>query len=171
MRHSAAQSLFYADNESSVPFLERLIDVEKESKAVKKVAEIALLKLKYEIPFPAQNEDIIHFVSDNINLAISLNDFCQKNNKNLFFPDPKSPDIIAIGCLALIVDRNFIDKSAWKSFCDYCEEGEDDTPVIIIDANLEKSLEQNPLRPEHDQVFLIEQWCTDAIVKKLTSLI
>lgn len=171
VRHSIAQAVFYTGDENFLPFLQRLVNTEKESKVVKKVAEIALIKLKHEIPFHTQNEDIIHFVSDNIDLAMGLYDFCQKNNKKLFFPDPSSPDIIAVGCLAMIVDRHFIDQSVWESFCEYCKEGEDNTPVIIVDANLEKSLEQYPLRPEHDNVFLIEQWFPDAIKEKLASLI
>jgi len=51
------------------------------------------LKIKPQYPFP--KEDTIAFASDNINLAIEINDFCKENNKKIFFPEPGSPDLVA----------------------------------------------------------------------------
>ncbi len=171
VRYSVAKALFYAANEDSIPFLEKIFLVEKESKVVRKAVEVALLKIKKEIPSQKRSEDIIHFAANNIDLAISLHDFCQRNNKNLFFPNPKSPDIIAIDCLVLIVDRYYIDTAIWESYYDFCKEGEIDTPVIIVDNNLEESLGEKFLKPEHGNVFLIEEWLPNEIEKELTRII
>jgi len=167
VRHSIAAVLFYSGNDTSISFLQRLLDIEKESKIVKKTAEIALIKMKFPCPFPQKG--ILAFVSDNINLAIEMNSFCKENNKKMFFPEPNSPDFSVMPFFAMIVDRNFLDKSVWKDYCDYCDE--DNTPVVIIDSKIEKSIEKYPLRPAHDHVFLIEQWYESEIIEKLKSLI
>jgi len=167
VRHSIAAGLFYGGNDTSIPFLMRLLETEKESKIVKKTAEVALLRIKPQYPFP--KEDTLVFASDNINLAIEINDFCKENNKKIFFPEPGSPDIIAIPFFVMVVDRNYIGKSAWEDYCGYSND--DDTPVIIIDSNLKRSMEKYPIRPTHDNVFLIEQWCESALMVTLKGLV
>jgi len=167
VRHSIAAGLFYGGNDTSIPFLMRLLETEKESPIVKKTAEVAFFRIKPQYPFP--KEDTLVFASDNINLAIEINDFCKENNKKIFFPEPSSPDIIAIPFFVLLVDRNFIGKSAWEDYCDYSND--DDTPVIIIDSNLKQSMEKYPVRPVHDNVFLIEQWCESVLMEKLKGLV
>jgi hypothetical protein len=127
VRHSIAGVLFYSGNDTSIPFLMRLLETEKESEIVKKTAEIALLKIKS--PYPFIKKGILAFASDNINLAIEVNDFCKENDKKMFFPEPGSPDILAIPFFVMVVDRNFIGKSAWEDYCSYSKD--DDTPVIM----------------------------------------
>lgn len=167
VRHSIAGVLFYSGNDTSIPFLMRLLDTEKESKIVKKTAEVALFRIKPQYPFP--KEDTIVFASDNISLAIEINDFCKENNKKIFFPEPGSPDIVAMPFFVMVVDRNYIGKSAWEDYCDYSKD--DDTPVIIIDSNLKKSMEKYSVRPAHNNVFLIEQWCESVLMEKLKGLV
>lgn len=167
VRHSIAAALFYGGNDTSIPFLMRLLEAEKESRIVKKTCEIALIRKKSPYPFPEKG--ILAFASDNINLAIEANDFCKNNNKNLFFPEPGSPDIIAIPFFVMVVDRHFIGKSAWEDYCDYS--GDDDTPIIIIDNDLKQSMEKYPIRPRHENVFLIEQWCKSELIEKLKGLV
>lgn len=167
VRHSIAGVLFYGGNDTSIPFLMRLLETEKESKIVKKTAEVALFRTKPQYPFP--KEDTLVFASDNINLAIEVNNFCKENNKKIFFPEPDSPDIIAIPFFVLVVDRNFIGKSAWEDYCDYSKD--DNTPVIIIDSRLKQSMEKYPVRPKHENVFLIEQWCESVLMEKLRGLV
>ena len=167
VRHSIAAGLFYSGNDTSIPFLMRLLETEKESPIVKKTAEVALFRIKPQYPFP--REDTLVFASDNINLAIEINDFCKENNKKIFFPVPGSPDIIAIPFFVMVVDRNYIGKSAWEDYCNYSND--DDTPVIIIDSNLKKSMEKYPVRPAHDNVFLIEQWCESELRVTLKGLV
>ena len=167
VRHSIAGVLFYSGNDTSVPFLMRLLETEKESKIVKKTAEVALFRIKPQYPFP--REDTLAFASDNINLAIEINDFCRENNKKIFFPESGSPDIVAVPFFVMVVDRNFIGKSAWEDYCDYSND--DNTPVIIIDSNLKKSMEKYPVRPAHDNVFLIEQWNESVLIEKLRGLV
>ena len=169
VRHSIAAGLFYGGNDTSIPFLMRLLETEKESPIVKKTAEVALFRIKPQYPFP--REDTLAFASDNISLAIEINDFCQENNKKIFFPEPGSPDIIAIPFFVMIIDRNFIGKSAWEDYCDYSKDGDDDTPVIIIDSNLKQSMEKYPIRPAHDNVFLIEGWCESVIMLKIKGFV
>jgi len=169
VRHSIAAALFYSGNNTSIPFLMHLLETEKESPIVKKTAEVALFRIKPPYPFP--KGDTLAFASDNIDLAIEINDFCKENNKKIFFPEPDSPDIIAIPFFVMIVDRNFIGKSAWEDYCDYSKDGEDDTPVIIIDSNLKQSMEKYPVRPPHDHVFLIEQWHKSVLMEKLKELV
>ena len=169
VRHSIAAGLFYGGNDTSIPFLMRLLETEKESPIVKKTAEVALFRIKPQYPFP--REDTLAFASDNINLAIEINDFCQENNKKIFFPEPGSPDIIAIPFFVMIIDRNFIGKSVWEDYCDYSKDGDDDTPVIIIDSNLKQSMEKYPIRPAHDNVFLIEGWCESVIMLKIKGFV
>ena len=167
VRHSIAGVLFYSGNDTSVPFLMRLLETEKESPIVKKTAEVALFRIKPQYPFP--KEDTLAFASANISLAIEINDFCKENHKKIFFPEPGSPDIVAIPFFVMIVDRNFIGKSAWEDYCDYSND--DDTPIIIIDSNLKQSMEKYPVRPAHDNVFLIEQWCESVLMEKLKGLV
>lgn len=167
VRHSIAGVLFYSGNDTSIPFLMRLLDTEKESKIVKKTAEVALFRIKPQYPFP--KEDTLVFASDSINLAIEVNNFCKENNKKIFFPEPGSPDIVAMPFFVMVVDRNYIGKSAWKDYCDYSKD--DDTPVIIIDSNLKKSMEKYSVRPAHNNVFLIEQWCESVVMEKLKGLV
>ena len=167
VRHSIAGVLFYSGNDTSVPFLMRLLETEKESKIVKKTAEVALFRIKPQYPFP--REDTLAFASDNINLAIEINDFCRENNKKIFFPESGSPDIVAVPFFVMVVDRNFIGKSAWEDYCGYSND--DNTPVIIIDSNLKQSMEKYPVRPAHDNVFLIEQWRESVLMEKLKSLV
>ena len=151
VRHSIAAILFYSGNDTSIPFLMRLLETEKESPIVKKTAEVALFRIKPQYPSP--KEDTLAFASANINLAIKINDFCKENNKKIFFPETGSPDIIAIPFFVMIVDRNFIGKSAWEDYCEYSNDGDDDTPVIIIDANLKQSMEKYPIRPHMTMFF------------------
>ena len=167
VRYSIAAVLFYGGNDTSIPFLMRLLETEKESPIVKKTAEVALFRIKPQYPFP--REDTLAFASDNINLAIEINDFCQENNKKIFFPEPGSPDIIAVPFFVMVVDRNYIDKSAWEDYCDYSND--DDTPVIIIDPNVRQSMEKYPIRPPHDHVFLIEQWSKSVLTEKLKGFV
>ena len=167
VRHSIAGVLFYSGNDTSVPFLMRLLETEKESKIVKKTAEVALFRIKPQYPFP--REDTLAFASDNINLAIEINYFCRENNKKIFFPESGSPDIVAVPFFVMVVDRNFIGKSAWEDYCDYSND--DNAPVIIIDSNLKKSMEKYPVRPAHDNVFLIEQWNKSVLIEKLKGLV
>jgi len=167
VRHSIAGVLFYGGNDTSIPFLMRLLETEKESPIVKKTAEVALFRIKPQYPFP--REDTLAFASANINLAIEINDFCKENNKKIFFPELGSPDIIAIPFFVLLVDRNFIGKSAWEDYCDYSND--DNTPVIIIDSNLKQSMEKYSVRPAHDNVFLIEQWCESELMVTLKGLV
>ena len=167
VRHSIAGVLFYSGNDTSIPFLMHLLETEKESKIVKKTSEVALFRIKPQYPFP--KGDILAFASDNIDLAIEINDFCQENNKKIFFPESGSPDIVAIPFFVMIVDRNFIGKSAWEDYCDYSND--DDTPVIIIDSNLKQSMEKYPVRPPHDHVFMIEQWSENVLMEKLKGLV
>ena len=169
VRYSIASGLFYSGNDTSIPFLMHLLETEKESPIVKKTAEVALFRIKPQYPFP--KGDTLAFASDNIDLAIEINDFCKENNKKIFFPEPDSPDIIAIPFFVMIVDRNFIGKSAWEDYCEYSNEGEDDTPVIIIDPNVKQSMEKYPIRPTHDHVFLIEQWHKSVLMEKLKELV
>lgn len=167
VRHSIAAALFYSGSDTSVPFLKHLLETEKESKIVKKTAEVALFRIKPPYPFP--KEDTIVFASDNISLVIEINDFCKENNKKIFFPEPGSPDLVAVPFFVLVVDRNFIGKSAWEDYCDYSKD--DNTPVIIIDSRLKQSMEKYPVRPKHDNVFLIEQWCESVLMEKLKGLV
>ena len=167
VRHSIAAVLFYSGNDTSIPFLMRLLETEKESPIVKKTAEVALYRIKPQYPSP--KEDTLAFASANISLAIEINDFCKENNKKIFFPEPDSPDIIAIPFFVMVVDRNFIGKSAWEDYCDYSND--DDTPVIIIDSNLKQSMEKYSVRPAHDHVFLIEQWSENVLMEKLKGLV
>jgi hypothetical protein len=45
VRHSIAGVLFYGGNDTSVPFLMNLLEIEKESKIVESTAELALLRI------------------------------------------------------------------------------------------------------------------------------
>ena len=169
VRYSIVSGLFYSGNDTSIPFLLRLLETEKESPVVKKTAEVALFRIKPQYPFP--KGDTLAFASDNIDLAIEINDFCKENNKKIFFPEPDSSDIVAIPFFVMIVDRNFIGKSAWEDYCEYSNDGDDDTPVIIIDPNVRRAMEKYPIRPKHDHVFLIEQWSKSVLMEKLKELV
>ncbi len=171
VRHLVAQALFYGGNKSSIHFLQNLIDTEKESKAVKRAVENSLLKLKSPYPLPTDKSKIIIFISNNIDLALKINDLCQAHGIKIIFPEKDSPDIFAINSLAQIVDRDYIDKGFWESYCEYCQESNENVPVFVIDNNLKRAIEEYPILPKHNNVFIIEQWLIDTIEQELTKLI
>lgn len=117
----------------------------------------------------------------NENLEEELLKWCEKNDGQLYYAEPDSPDLIAISGIAAIVDRVFMGDSAWKGYCSYCEQLAyelsetsseeiskyfpqyvdrsklEDTPLIIADENLDPRAPEGPGIPKKDarDIFFI----------------
>ncbi len=53
---------------------------------------------------------------------------------------PNSQDIIAVPYFISVLDKDLIGVKYWKEYVHFCEEVEDNTPYIVINANLDSHL-------------------------------
>ena len=94
---------------------------------------------------PAWKETVFA-VFDNRNLEIALEGWVEENYCQVWWGAPYSPDIIAIGYFASVIDRDVLGHKAWDDYCSFlCQVYNEDPSAyfieecIIIDGN--KSLE------------------------------
>ena len=77
-------------------------------------------------------ESTILAIFNNEQLKTELEKWASANNVKIFWGDPSSPDIIAVPCFALIVDRNILDE---ESYASYLELGKEANVFIAFDNN------------------------------------
>ncbi len=101
-------------------------------------------------------------VSDNYKLLAALTEMADKENAQLRHARPNTPDIIVFSGAVKVIDRHYLGKDSWETFCDYLaqvnegyvgsdvtgnnsnahnksDEDEviyDDTPLILIDKKI-----------------------------------
>lgn len=80
-------------------------------------------------------ESTILAIFNNEQLKTELEKWASANEVKIFWGDPSSPDIIAVPCFALIVDRNVIDKESYQSYLEYIKEIKETNVFIAFDDN------------------------------------
>ena len=194
LREPAAKALFYVVCPTHLPYLVLAKRVEKDPR-IRGIIELGILR-RLPPHFPGKSDRTVLLASDYLPLAQALLGWCERNQKMLRFAEPESTEIIAVGCLALVVDRKYAGKQDWETYCALCEEcampfpederveieqsfGADaldcteDTPVIIIDEPSEKSRQEWPLVPPKEEgcLFWIERSRTDEILSALDRIL
>jgi len=108
---------------------------------------------------------------DHEKLKAELEKWAIKNNSNISWGDPKSPDVIAIPSFVLIIDRRFMDSRSWDLYLEFSNDYDGDgveywqtKPCIIIDGIRDMEL------PRFNQVMLFDinfdesiQWIIRAV--------
>ena len=61
-------------------------------------------------------------IFDNSSLRTRLENWAKDNSYRLVWGRPDYPDIIAFPCIAMIVDRDYIDMDEYESYLQYAEE-------------------------------------------------
>lgn len=141
VRHSIAGALFMAGDESSIEYLTNLLEQEQDSPAVRIRAQATLVKISSPFTLPENIPQII-VVLDNLLLVEELMETTWREGAALRHARPDSPDIIAFSGHVKIIDRQLLGKSAWKDFCDYLAEvNNDQTDYPILDENGELVIE------------------------------
>jgi hypothetical protein len=108
---------------------------------------------------------------DHEKLKAELEKWAIKNDSNISWGDPRSPDVIAIPSFALIIDRRFMDSRSWDLYLEFSNDYDGDgveywqtKPCIIIDDIRDMEL------PRFNQVMLFDigfdesiQWIIRAV--------
>lgn len=192
VRLSLVHALFYCGSRQSTDCLEKLLEVEGESKLVQEYAGAALARCRMrglkELP---EGKHVIMLVSKDIQLAIALQQLAEKEGAYLYMPQYDYTEMIAWSSAAAVqvVDRWLMGQDKWNAFCDYLDDVNeteteypiqdenrevlmeepifDHTPLIITDWHMEKSLKEfrKPEKPK-EKLFYIEGG-TDYVVAKL----
>ena len=135
-----------------------------------------------------KEEGKVLFAADNEILADKVNKWCYNNKIGIEF----SNDIFQWGSYANIVDRHYIEASWWIDFCNiFAKPGTIKTPsayrdpailnsygefyfkIIIVDNNIQKSIEEWPIMPylRKEDLYLIEQSNQKEIIDTLDNIL
>lgn len=90
-------------------------------------------------------ENTIFAISNNEQLKTELEKWASANVVKIFWGDSNSPDIIAVPCFALIVDRNVISKEAYSSYLEFTNETNETNLFVAFDENIEMELPKNEI--------------------------
>lgn len=133
VRHSIASALFLAGNESSVVHLQKLLEQEQESPAVRLRARAALERLASHDLIPDTEVPQVIVVLDNLLLVEKLMETAAGLGGVLRHARPRTRDIIDFIGFVKIIDHKLLGWKAWKEFCQHLASVPDDTPLIIVD--------------------------------------
>ncbi|NLL86265.1 MAG: VWA domain-containing protein [Syntrophomonadaceae bacterium] len=182
VRHSIAGALFLAGNQSSIPYLDRLLEQEEESVAVRLRVKAALIRIQSPFVLP-ENVPQIVVVLDNLCLVEELMELAEKEEAQLRHARPGSPDIFAFSADVKIIDRPLLGEEAWEDFCAYLAEvnsqsqiisnipgdfsiegsSRDDTPLIIVDNLPYDSVAFS--RPPTNSIYRVPVWNSEEICR------
>ncbi len=192
VRLSLVHALFYCGSRKSVDSLEKLLEVESESKMVREYAGAALARCQmWGLKQLPEGKKVIMLASKDIQLAIALQQLAEEEGAYLYMPQYDYTELIAWSSAAAVqvVDRWLMGQGKWNAFCDYLDDVNeteteypiqdenrevlmeepifDHTPLIITDWHMEKSLKEfrKPEKPK-EKLFYIEGG-TDYVVAKL----
>ena len=76
---------------------------------------------------------------ENEQLLAKIQNWSDKKELSVIEGEPNSPDLIAIGCFVLIIDRNLIGEQTYKRYLEIVEAGDDSKDIkdestcIIVD--------------------------------------
>jgi hypothetical protein len=80
--------------------------------------------------------EIIFAQFENEELKRALEECAQEIDCKIWYGEPGSPDIVAIGHFVEVIEWPLLGKEIWDLYLKYCKETiDDDTPCIIIDNN------------------------------------
>ena len=117
--------------------------------------KVAAAKRRSPIEYPEAKKQIV-IVSRNYKLLAALSELAEQENAQLRHARPGTPDVLVFSGAVKLIDRPYLDKESWETFCDYLEQvngeaelairneqGEvifeepiyDETPLIIIDSD------------------------------------
>jgi len=120
VRHSLVSALYFVGDQSSIPYITRLVEIESDlnlpetgSEMVMDVAGVVLCKLT---PTSDANKDTVFVISPEIELVRSLKDFCQSNGMNLSIGNPSLANIVEVPFKVAILDWEWLgnkDPAEW----------------------------------------------------------
>lgn len=186
VRQSLAGALFFSGDDSSLEVLSRLLELEKDSPAVRLRARAALERLATPFILPKQAPQVV-IVLDQIMLVEELMQLAGREGFSLRHARPGTPDVIAFGAHVKIIDPLILGNQAWDDFCDYLAEvntpggecpdnaGEataegaltpDDTPLIIIQDHPGQRL-TNRTPAAIGPVHYVPAWNEDLVCQKV----
>ena len=114
VRLSLTEALFLVGSPKSIPVIERLIEVEPESKMVRGAAKVTLERCRMRDPAYAFTEKrAVMVVTDNMDLVVALIDISKRVGFQLFIPDPPFHQLTTMRSDVLIIDRWYMGKTAW----------------------------------------------------------
>ncbi len=93
-------------------------------------------QLQSPFNFPEHKKQVV-VVSNNYKLLLALNDLTDKENAQLRHARSKTPDILVFSGTVKIIDRLYLGKKDWETFCDYLEEVNSDCDLPVYDENNE----------------------------------
>jgi len=122
VRHSLVSALYYAGDQSSIPYIIKLVEIESDrtlpetgSEMIKNVARVVLWKLA---PGSASNRDTVFVVSPEIELVASLKDFCQANDMNLLIGNLNLMDVLEVSFKVAILDWAWLGRMSQDDWLD-----------------------------------------------------
>jgi hypothetical protein len=122
VRLSLTEALFLVGSPKSIPVIERLIEVEPESKMVRGAAKVTLERCRMRDPAYAFTEKrAVMVVTDNMDLVVALIDISKRFGFQLFIPDPPFHQLTTMRSDVLIIDRWYMGKTAWDLYCDHLD--------------------------------------------------
>ncbi len=85
---------------------------------------------------------------DDDRLAAALIRWCREHWKTLYMAQPGTPDLAAIPCFAMVVDRNYVGLEQWELYCDFCDE---------IAGSMPDSFEERTEKPPGTPVLIVDE--------------
>jgi hypothetical protein len=120
VRHSLVSALYFVGDQSSIPYITRLIEIESDlnlpetgSEMVMDVAGVVLCKLT---PTSDANKDTVFVISPEMELVRSLKYFCLSNGMNLSIGNPSLVNIGEVPFKVAILDWEWLgnkDPAEW----------------------------------------------------------
>ncbi len=153
VRESLAKALFFIGDPASLKTLQTLVDREAESRLVRRAAVMAAERIQTLKNPPADVKRCVVVASDDFRLLDELYGAAYELDGHVLLASPDTPDVIVYGGCVKVIDREFLGRKAWESFCAYLREcnepvgdgpdeevaawlqdiGPDETPLLIID--------------------------------------
>ena len=93
-------------------------------------------QLQSPFNFPEHKKQVV-VVSNNYKLLLALHDLTDKENAQMRNARSKTPDILVFSGTVKIIDRSYLGKKDWETFCDYLEEGNSECDLPVYDDNNE----------------------------------
>jgi|GEM_PF-914665 len=187
VRNSLAQALFFVGGPESVPVLERLLNTDSESKMVTSSAKVTLARCKMRASLLGGTDPkVVMVVSPDLELISELLEISSKHSFRLFVPDPPFNELVTVRSAAHVIDRWYMGKEVWESYCGYLDNVAvgrsqhgptaasqmallpdsvlDDTPLVITDWRMDRSMSEfrSPNKPK-ESVFFVSGGSTDMV--------
>lgn len=122
VRLSLAQALFFVGGPQSIPTIERLIQIESESRMVKGAARVALERCRMRDPARVWTDGkVAMVVTDNMDLVLKLMEIARRYPFRLLIPDPPFRELTTVRSEVQIIDRWYMGKDVWDMYCEHLD--------------------------------------------------